>query len=82
MVHAAIDTNTKPTNSTFIDTKSTDASTTNNIRITDAGNRVKAYCPGHITGIFTVEDQDPNILKKGSRGVGFCTELGAVSEER
>ncbi len=63
-----------------IDTKSTDTSTTNNAMIDDTENRVKAYCPGHITGMFTVEDQDPNILKKGSRGVGFCTQLGAVSE--
>ncbi len=46
----------------------------------DASNTAKAYCPGHITGIFTIEDQDPNILKKGSRGLGFCTELGAISE--
>ena len=45
-----------------------------------SANSIKAYCPGHITGIFTVEDSDPDVLKKGSRGLGFCTELGAVSE--
>jgi len=43
-------------------------------------NSIKAYCPGHITGIFTVEDSDPDVLKKGSRGLGFCTDLGAISE--
>ncbi len=47
---------------------------------TDTGNRVKAHCPGHITGIFTIEDQEPDFMKKGSRGLGFCTELGATSE--
>ncbi len=42
--------------------------------------KAKAYCPGHITGIFTIEDQEPDYAKKGSRGLGFCTELGATSE--
>ncbi|MCK5038556.1 MAG: hypothetical protein KAS16_05605 [Thermoplasmata archaeon] len=45
-----------------------------------SANIIKAYCPGHITGIFTVEDTDPDPIKKGSRGLGFCTELGATSE--
>ena len=78
MVNSAID--TKSTDTSFINTKATDVSTTNNIKSTDAGNRVKAYCPGHITGIFTVEDGDPDPINKGSRGLGFCTELGATSE--
>ncbi len=41
---------------------------------------MRAYCPGHITGFFTIEDECPDPLKRGSRGVGFCVELGAVSE--
>ena len=49
-------------------------------RVGDTRNMAKAYCPGHITGIFTIEDQEPDYAKKGSRGLGFCTELGATSE--
>jgi pantoate kinase len=41
---------------------------------------MKAYCPGHVTGFFVIEDGSPVPEKKGSRGVGFCTELGAVAE--
>ncbi len=48
--------------------------------LSDTRGGVKAYCPGHITGIFTIEDDDPDLLKRGSRGLGFCTELGAISE--
>ena len=40
----------------------------------------KAFCPGHITGFFEICDSDPDILKRGSRGAGFSTELGAVSD--
>lgn len=78
MVNSAID--PKSTNTRIIDTRSTEASTTTYFGNIDTRNRVKAYCPGHITGIFTVEDSDPDVLKKGSRGLGFCTELGATSE--
>ena len=41
--------------------------------------RAIAFCPGHITGFFQVMEHD-NILATGSRGAGFCTELGARSE--
>ena len=41
--------------------------------------RAIAFCPGHITGFFQVIEHD-NIFATGSRGAGFCTELGARSE--
>jgi len=41
---------------------------------------VKAYCPGHVTGFFVIEDGSRIPEKMGSRGVGFCTELGAVAD--
>ena len=41
--------------------------------------RVIAFCPGHVTGFFQVMEHD-NIFATGSRGAGFCTELGARSE--
>ncbi|MGD0818464.1 MAG: hypothetical protein ABR986_08745 [Methanomassiliicoccales archaeon] len=41
--------------------------------------RAIAFCPGHITGFFQVMEHD-NIFASGSRGAGFCTELGARSE--
>lgn len=37
-----------------------------------------AFCPGHITAFFEIID-DPDILKKGSRGVGLCLSKGVVS---
>jgi pantoate kinase len=39
----------------------------------------KAFCPGHITGFFEICDSDPDPSKRGSRGAGFSTSLGAVS---
>ncbi len=42
-------------------------------------NYAKAFCPGHITGFFEICDSDPDPLKRGSRGAGFSTTLGAVS---
>jgi pantoate kinase len=39
----------------------------------------KAFCPGHITGFFEICDSDADLLKRGSRGAGFSTSLGAVS---
>lgn len=41
--------------------------------------RAIAFCPGHITGFFQVVEHD-NIFATGSRGAGFCTELGVRSE--
>lgn len=41
---------------------------------------MKAFCPGHVTGFFAIEDGSPVPEKKGSRGAGFCIELGAVSD--
>ena len=41
--------------------------------------RAIAVCPGHITGFFQVMEHD-NVFATGSRGAGFCTELGARSE--
>ena len=37
----------------------------------------RAYCPGHVTGFFEICDADEPTAKKGSRGAGFCTEMGA-----
>ncbi len=42
--------------------------------------KARAFCPGHITGFFIIEDSDPDFRKKGSRGAGFCTVLGAISK--
>jgi pantoate kinase len=41
--------------------------------------RAVAFCPGHITGFFQIVEHD-NVFETGSRGAGFCTELGARSE--
>ncbi|MFW6040992.1 MAG: pantoate kinase [Thermoplasmatota archaeon] len=40
----------------------------------------KAFCPGHITGFFTVSEIYDELEKVGSRGAGFSIELGAISE--
>jgi pantoate kinase len=39
----------------------------------------KAFCPGHITGFFEICDSDTDTLRRGSRGAGFSTTLGALS---
>lgn len=41
---------------------------------------MRAFCPGHITGFFTVETDDADPLKSGSRGVGFCVDAGAIAD--
>jgi pantoate kinase len=41
--------------------------------------RAIAFCPGHITGFFQVLEHD-NVFATGSRGAGFCIELGARTE--
>ena len=41
---------------------------------------MKAFCPGHITGLFAIEDSAPTMEKRGSVGIGFCIELGATAD--
>ena len=36
----------------------------------------RGFCGGHVTLIFTVEDQDHDPINQGSRGVGICLEDG------
>ena len=38
-----------------------------------------AFAPGHVTGFFEIHDQDPDPLKRGSRGAGFSLSQGAVT---
>lgn len=40
----------------------------------------KAFCPGHITGLFRIMDQAEDPLHKGSRGAGLCLQLGATTD--
>ncbi|RLF64678.1 MAG: hypothetical protein DRN30_05190 [Thermoplasmata archaeon] len=40
--------------------------------------RIISYAPGHITGIFSIYDEYDNPLQRGSRGVGFSIDRGAV----
>lgn len=37
----------------------------------------RAFCPGHITGFFTIYDDSNDFKDIGSRGAGFCISLGA-----
>jgi pantoate kinase len=37
-----------------------------------------AFCPGHITAFFEIRD-DPDVVKKGSRGAGLCLSKGVVT---
>ncbi|MGA1820532.1 MAG: hypothetical protein ACMUHU_05940 [Thermoplasmatota archaeon] len=41
--------------------------------------RGMGFCPGHITGFFSIHDQGREILAKGSRGAGVNLSLGAIS---
>jgi len=41
--------------------------------------RGNGFCPGHITGFFTIHDEGSNVLKKGSRGAGVNLSLGVMS---
>lgn len=41
--------------------------------------RAAAFCPGHVTGLFEIHDQDPDPLRRGSRGAGFSLAQGAVT---
>jgi pantoate kinase len=40
--------------------------------------RGNAFCPGHITGLFSVHDDTELFLGKGSRGSGVSVSLGAL----
>lgn len=42
-------------------------------------NSLAAYAPGHVTGIFFIDDLDTDPLKRGSLGAGFSIELGATT---
>ncbi|MGA1872795.1 MAG: pantoate kinase [Thermoplasmatota archaeon] len=37
------------------------------------------FCPGHITGFFSIHDRGKEILARGSRGAGVNLSLGAIS---
>lgn len=41
--------------------------------------RAAAFSPGHVTGLFEIHDQDPDVERRGSRGAGFSLAMGAVS---
>ncbi|MBN1538659.1 MAG: hypothetical protein JW939_00815 [Candidatus Thermoplasmatota archaeon] len=41
--------------------------------------RGMGFCPGHITGFFSVHDQAGDVLARGSRGAGVNLSLGAVT---
>ncbi|MEM2143673.1 MAG: GHMP kinase [Candidatus Thorarchaeota archaeon] len=36
----------------------------------------RAFSPGHITGLFRALDSDPDPLRRGSVGAGFCIDAG------
>ncbi len=38
--------------------------------------RATAWAPAHITGFFEIMDQDPEPLRRGSRGAGLCLQEG------
>ncbi len=39
----------------------------------------RAFVPGHITGIFRIYDDDPDPLRRGSKGAGFSVRAGTVT---
>jgi pantoate kinase len=41
--------------------------------------RGNGFCPGHVTGFFSIHDMGDNILKKGSRGAGVNLSLGVMT---
>lgn len=45
----------------------------------DSVRRAAAFAPGHITGFFQIRDEAREPAKRGSRGAGVCTSLGARS---
>ena len=40
---------------------------------------IAAYAPGHVTGIFFIDDLDSDPLKRGSLGAGFSIDPGATT---
>ncbi|HUR25111.1 MAG TPA: hypothetical protein VM327_03740 [Candidatus Thermoplasmatota archaeon] len=40
----------------------------------------RAFAPAHVSGLFAVHDEDPDPLKKGSRGAGWSLDDGAVAQ--
>lgn len=42
-------------------------------------NTATAFAPGHVTGFFSIADDHPDPLKKGSRGAGFCLAKGVTT---
>jgi pantoate kinase len=42
----------------------------------------KAFSPGSVTLFFEIRDEKKDILKIGSRGVGVCLSMGAITEVR
>jgi pantoate kinase len=41
--------------------------------------RAAAFCPGHVTGFFSIHDEDPDPLRRGSRGAGFSLAQGVLT---
>jgi len=39
-------------------------------------SKASAFCPGHVTCFFSIHDNHEDILRRGSRGVGFCLSKG------
>jgi len=39
-----------------------------------------AYAPGHLTGLFQICDQSPDLLQKGSRGSGVSLDIGVYTK--
>jgi len=40
--------------------------------------RSRAFAPGHVTGFFSIHDSEDDVARRGSRGAGFCVELGSA----
>lgn len=38
-----------------------------------------AFAPGHVSGLFAVHDEHPDVLRKGSRGAGWSIDKGATA---
>ncbi|HVL88517.1 MAG TPA: hypothetical protein VM681_11020 [Candidatus Thermoplasmatota archaeon] len=38
-----------------------------------------AFAPAHVSGFFEIHDENPDALRRGSRGAGVCLATGAVS---
>ncbi len=41
--------------------------------------KAAAFSPGHVTGLFEIHDDSPDLDRRGSRGAGFSLARGAVS---